>query len=61
MKQINGQTWLGEEETARRLGIGVDELFTLVLEGGRPSHIFEDGEHIYVEADVARMRSEVHA
>ena len=57
MKQFNEQIYLNEEECIRRLGISADELLTLMLEGGRPAHLTDDGEMLYLEADIERMRS----
>lgn len=61
MKRINEQTYVTEEEFARYLGISADELLALMLEGGRPSHVVDDGEVFYLEADVERLRAKVQS
>ncbi|MEI9964240.1 MAG: hypothetical protein WDM92_05650 [Caulobacteraceae bacterium] len=61
MKHFNHQTYLTEEEAAFRLGITADELLTLVLESGRPSHTVHGGEHLYLQADVERMAEELQS
>lgn len=57
MKIISNVTYLNEEESARHIGVSVEELLTLMLESGRPAHIIENGEFLYDKVAVERFRS----
>jgi hypothetical protein len=61
MKYFNNQTYLTEEEAAHRLDMSTDDMWLLMLEGGRPAHRIDDGEVLYLEAGIESIRSAVRS
>jgi hypothetical protein len=61
MKHIDNQTYLTEAEAAQLLSMSEEDFFTLTLEGGRPTHLIEDGQVLYLKAAIEGMREEADA